>query len=108
MVIASSIQRFAHLSHELRGREWLSDERKATIDSRPMHGGSFGHMSSSRPSLDRGQIQTARNVIGVERQGFLKHVPQASFVGSGADTAVTLGHKVRAQRSLRIRSSIAI
>jgi hypothetical protein len=34
MVIASSFQRLAHLSHERRGREWLLEEREATIDPR--------------------------------------------------------------------------
>jgi hypothetical protein len=30
-VVASSIQRVAHLSYEFCGREWLLDEREATI-----------------------------------------------------------------------------
>ena len=38
----SSIQRVAHLSHELRGREWLLDERQATIEPRLLRGGLFG------------------------------------------------------------------
>src|SRR5688572_9112250 len=38
---SSSIEHFTDLSYELRGREWLLDERAATIDARPMGGGLF-------------------------------------------------------------------
>jgi hypothetical protein len=41
-VIGSLAQRPAHLSHELRGREWLLDEREAAIDSDLVYGGLLG------------------------------------------------------------------
>jgi len=39
---ASSFQRLAHLAQERRGREWLLDEREATIDPRLLRGGLIG------------------------------------------------------------------
>ena len=38
----SSIERVAHVTHELRGGEWFFDEGETTTESRLMRGGLFG------------------------------------------------------------------